>query len=399
MQIGWIDFSKEERNKVVSILRLLGTQNALDELGVGTVRDGFSDLMFPGISTLQTRAKYFVLIPYLFSLAEKRSFKNQREVLDFIHAQETQLVQTLVSHSPASADGIIGSRNYKQGKTVKMKPSSIYWSGLRATSILRYPDMSIDTACRITLERSRKRHEVALKTESDESGADDRDALSGGLPVIFSPITAEYDFMKEANIDLTHKEAGYLYSQFVGSPGTCDSLTAYLLRNKTPFPSFDAIPSDKLDGTLPHTVSLAQDFSRFIYGAHLLYNVIYAEGCNYQDDLTEEIQDQFTDWLEKYESIDLDDVIATTRCPVETGRFLRLFDSAMRKKDIGAARELVIHRERQVKPNRAKLNHPDQYRYERPVHYYMMDYRYGTAKTIIADILNGLEDGYGKTAI
>ena len=111
MQIGWIDFSKEERNKVVSILRLLGTQTALDELGVGTIRDGFSNLMFPGISTLQTRAKYFVLIPYLFSSAEKKSFKSQREVLDFIHTQETQLVQTLVTHSPAGTDGIIGSRN------------------------------------------------------------------------------------------------------------------------------------------------------------------------------------------------------------------------------------------------------------------------------------------------
>lgn len=91
MQIGWIDFSKEERNKVVSILRLLGTQSALDELGVGTVRDGFSDLMFPGISTQQTRAKYFVLIPYLFALAEKRSFHSQREVLEYIHTLETQL--------------------------------------------------------------------------------------------------------------------------------------------------------------------------------------------------------------------------------------------------------------------------------------------------------------------
>lgn len=59
MQIGWVDFSKTERDKVVSILRLLGTQTALDELGIGTVRDAFSDMFFPGISTLQTRAKYF----------------------------------------------------------------------------------------------------------------------------------------------------------------------------------------------------------------------------------------------------------------------------------------------------------------------------------------------------
>lgn len=53
MQIGWVDFSKTERDKVVSILRLLGTQTALDELGIGTVRDAFSDMFFPGITITQ----------------------------------------------------------------------------------------------------------------------------------------------------------------------------------------------------------------------------------------------------------------------------------------------------------------------------------------------------------
>ena len=38
MQIGWVDFSKTERDKVVSILRLLGTQTALDELGICSFR-------------------------------------------------------------------------------------------------------------------------------------------------------------------------------------------------------------------------------------------------------------------------------------------------------------------------------------------------------------------------
>ena len=66
VQIGFIDFSKEERNKILATLKLLGTQTALDELGIGVIRDGYADILFPGISTIQTRAKYFVLIPYLF---------------------------------------------------------------------------------------------------------------------------------------------------------------------------------------------------------------------------------------------------------------------------------------------------------------------------------------------
>ena len=95
MQIGWVDFSKTERDKVVSILRLLGTQTALDELGIGTVRDAFSDMLFPGISTLQTRAKYFVILPYLFAQAENHRFKHRRDVLAYIHNEEFTLVKTL----------------------------------------------------------------------------------------------------------------------------------------------------------------------------------------------------------------------------------------------------------------------------------------------------------------
>ena len=75
MEIGFIDYSKDERNKILSTLKLLGEQTALDELGIGVIRDAYADLLFPGVSTLQTRAKYFVIIPYLFQeafeLAEK----------------------------------------------------------------------------------------------------------------------------------------------------------------------------------------------------------------------------------------------------------------------------------------------------------------------------------------
>lgn len=64
MQLGWIDFSKTERNKILSVLDLLLQDGTLDELGIAPVRDGFSNLFFPGTSTIQTRAKYFFLVPY-----------------------------------------------------------------------------------------------------------------------------------------------------------------------------------------------------------------------------------------------------------------------------------------------------------------------------------------------
>lgn len=54
MRIGWIDYSRDERNEILSILNLMGAQEVLDELHIGRVRDAFSDIRFTGISILQT---------------------------------------------------------------------------------------------------------------------------------------------------------------------------------------------------------------------------------------------------------------------------------------------------------------------------------------------------------
>ena len=48
MQLGWIDFSKNERNKVLNVLNLLSEAGTLDELGIAPIRDGYANLFFPG---------------------------------------------------------------------------------------------------------------------------------------------------------------------------------------------------------------------------------------------------------------------------------------------------------------------------------------------------------------
>ena len=65
-KIGWVDFSSLERDRVSQVLSILQEKGTLDELGIGQIRDAFADKLFPGISTIQTRAKYFVTLPYIF---------------------------------------------------------------------------------------------------------------------------------------------------------------------------------------------------------------------------------------------------------------------------------------------------------------------------------------------
>jgi len=396
VQLGWIDFSKEERNQLISILQKIGTQTAVDELGIGAIRDAFSNILFPGISTLQTRAKYFVLIPYIFSQAETKSFQTKREAMQYIHSREDELVKVLIEQSKKNELGIIGRTSFHQGKTVKLKPSSIYWSGLQTMGILRKSYLSKEDVCGLLVSKNRKKDHIILKMKDDDGVGDDTDAAHSEL-LLFDPVGESYDFMKEAKIALTYPEANYLERHFIKS--TKGSLLEYMIREKDVSRTFQDVEVNRLPEPLASEVALAKVFSGFIYTAYLLYNIIYAEGCG-ETAAAEELRVEFDERMENYHPIDLDSILEDTACTnrTYTVEFLRAFDRYMQVKDENSARALVIQREKQIKGNRAKLNRPEQYAYSR-VHQNLLDYRYGTARQIVMDILEGLEDNDGKETV
>lgn len=79
MQLGWIDFSKTERNKGLSVLDLLSEDSTLDELNIAPKKDGFADIFIPGTSTIQTRDKYFFAVAYALKDLEKMSETNPKK--------------------------------------------------------------------------------------------------------------------------------------------------------------------------------------------------------------------------------------------------------------------------------------------------------------------------------
>src|SRR5690554_6244278 len=95
MQLGWVDFSKEQKNKVLSVIDLLSEPGAVDELGVGIVRDAFSDIFFPGTSTIQTRAKYFIIVPYLLYELENDRRMTPDRMIEKLHEEELEFIEVL----------------------------------------------------------------------------------------------------------------------------------------------------------------------------------------------------------------------------------------------------------------------------------------------------------------
>lgn len=132
MELGWIDFSKEERSKVLDVINLLAEDGTLDELGISAIRDGFANLFFPGTSTIQTRAKYFLIVPYALADLEYDKTTDHQKLLDIMDDIERRCGEIMLN---TGGEGVIGSRNLKSGRWVQRTPADIYWNGLRTYGI------------------------------------------------------------------------------------------------------------------------------------------------------------------------------------------------------------------------------------------------------------------------
>ena len=105
MQLGFLKFNTEEKKRISKIMQLLSESEAIEELGIGKVRDHFSNTLFPGTSTLQHHAKYFAVLPSLYYHAAHcgQKYNSVHEVERFIIEREIQLTRQLAEHDDGSS--------------------------------------------------------------------------------------------------------------------------------------------------------------------------------------------------------------------------------------------------------------------------------------------------------
>jgi hypothetical protein len=72
LSLAWTGFDEAERQRAQRILALFQGRESRDELGLGAIRDSITDHLFPGTSTIQTRLRYMLFIPWLFRMLEGR---------------------------------------------------------------------------------------------------------------------------------------------------------------------------------------------------------------------------------------------------------------------------------------------------------------------------------------
>ena len=69
--LTWIDHDPTARERAFRILSLFQEKESRDELGLGAVRDSIADFLFPGTSTIQTRLRYMLFVPWVYCELEK----------------------------------------------------------------------------------------------------------------------------------------------------------------------------------------------------------------------------------------------------------------------------------------------------------------------------------------
>ena len=131
--LGWLDFDAAASERVATLLRSLDEPSTLDVLGLGSIRDAFSDMLTPGTSTVQTRLRYFIFLAWIFKRSEAQKIPAAHFRRELREA-EAQLIDCL--RHLGSEQRVIGS---VAGRALKRMPSDIYWGSMEAWGIRRFP--------------------------------------------------------------------------------------------------------------------------------------------------------------------------------------------------------------------------------------------------------------------
>ena len=397
--LTWLDYSENDRRLALEVIDLFGDKETRDELGLASVRDAFADLFFSGTSTIQTRARYFLFIPWIYLELEKREIPSIK-ITDTARREEIALIEALVDSN--DREGIIGID--ARGK-LKRLPSNIYWNGLRTWGILLFGGSQSQ------YHRSLDSHYSA---SSNVILDDDKQPLYGGRPCNWHRALPEKpkNFPKVASFQLTLQEKKYLRERILSKAPS--SLLAFLVENgrgwdPTKFlwehPQMGEIPKQ-----LKEFIWHARNFSETINGMSLLYNLMLAEELketrNPKGLDLEEYRESLLSWaslikgrMDEYKRWDLGRFWAialksnpriSTPTRVFIDKSISLILELKHPKELtthGMARNMIRDRERFLKGPEARLGNP------RALEIWrgwsgstQIDYRWKVVQNIIADL-------------
>lgn len=404
----WLDYSERDRRKMLEVVDLFKERDTRDELGIGAVRDAFADQLFPGTSTIMTRARYFLLVAWTYQRLEKQR-KTSSQISEKARQAETKLIEAIERSD--DKDGNIG----KYAKTaLKRLPSSVYWHGLGVWGIRTFG------GAQAQYHRSLDRHYIQLGRHGGR--APERDVEHDDLVAsnwragLISPPSS---FPDECSLRLSRLDAEYLSERIRLSPFCSGSLLAELVAH----PRWNHV-NVEFAWQHPHVVELpsklrelllhAQNFSELMHGSALLYNLILAEQSPTKQDGRDERVADYDERLSKWRQLLVNRsrgimdwkreqfwelacagnprISRGTQAFVNDWWNLALEEIASEKFNRQRAERLIREREHAVKKNLARIDNPRaQELWNGDSGSAQLEFRWRVAQRLLADIFQGLE--------
>ena len=265
---AWLDYSDGERRRMLEVIDLFREKGTVDEIGIGSIRDTFAERFFPGISTIQSRARYFLYIPWIYQSLETDRIPSARAWAHARHLQ-ARLVDALKAGGEGTAAGLIG---IDAGANVQRPPSTVYWGGMRRLGILSFPG-SADRYHQ-SLDGFYRGAHRPQRSEGDELIERGKHNWNPNLP------PAPDNLLDSTEFKLRFEDAEFLAEQIRHHAG--DSLLARCLspsirRVRTARFIWELGGLESLDDELRRDIEWARLFALLTDGAALTYNLMLAE--------------------------------------------------------------------------------------------------------------------------
>lgn len=344
-------------------------KTTVDDLGIGGIRDSFSDTLFPGTSTLHTRLRYVLFVPWLMQAAAHRD--TAREMQVSFRDLEYRFIGRL--QRGGEVQGVFGRQS---GRSLLTLPSIVYWGAIGTWGVVEHGVNAHQVFERAVL----RRHEEQRLTPAEDLESRPELTSTGIDPGLPAPPD---DLLRSATFQLRSEDAEYLSEAITRSRP--ESLLAHLITHRpaswtddasAPDSAWDPSIREDLPESLSRVVDRAQKFSMSVLGANLLYNLLVAEEAagaapgEAGDETVQHYRDRLSAWSAEAQQSppvtgqdrrEIWEMVQgmNRRLNSATRTFLGTwFDASPTPRSIAddaALRDLIRGRERQMKGPRARL--------------------------------------------
>lgn len=291
---AWLDYSDGERRRMFEVIDLFREKGTVDDLGIGSIRDTFADRFLPAISTIQSRGRYFLFIPWLYQMLERDRIPSARA-----DRQTRWLQARLVESLKAGGEHTAGVLGIAAGANLQRPPSIAYWAGLRRIGILSFPGSA--DRYHSSLDAFYRDNRRAVRSEGEELIERAQHNWNPNVP------PAPEDLLTATTMKLRFEDADFLAEQIRHHAG--DSLLARCLspnirRVKTASAIWQLGGLETLDDELQRDIEYARLFALLMEGAALTYNLMLAEagesvGLRAGDSLSAQFRATIAQWSDE----------------------------------------------------------------------------------------------------